>query len=147
MHKILMLALLIPGCAIVSMDLSEDWEVAFNQISMEWSANEYTCQEMSQVYRDYLHSQGIPYDHMRLVGGGNIALPTQLHMWLEVFQDGKWWIYDPLARNFHILEDDDIIYSCYTVNRRIYGGHVRIRGGGYENYGDRFINGEWIRNV
>ena len=113
--------------------------------------NLHDCDDMAQEFRDFLVGIGIAYGRMRLVQGvrkeaGNKKSPG--HLWLEVWENRKWKVYDPSQNRFGelpvIMRLEYGIEKVSMGDEIIKDGSYGTGSAGYKNYGDRFENGEWM---
>jgi hypothetical protein len=122
--------------------------------------NEHDCDDMVQEYRDYLHTvHHVPYSYMKIISARHkilISIPEK-HVWLEVYklydgaksvEDGNWYICDVPANRYMWERTRSPLYWGFyrPTAKEILPGRAKIRdGSGYRDYGDRYINGRWVR--
>jgi|GEM_PF-6826259 len=127
------------------------WKEAFYEMRGEYVAHYWDCDDMTQVYAEYLFEQGVDWKDMRVVAAvALISLPDGTtmvnpmlgqHAWLEVRLFGKWWVFDMAGRKFAWKFNDGKrpgVWAQYTIFQPTPGGQPLWDGSGYRNIGDRF---------
>ena len=122
--KILLLLLLV-GCA-TSTPYGE-----FQSIGSDYIVDKHDCDDMAQEWADWLEEYGVRRSSMRFV-----SLPP--HFWMEVqFEDG-WRMYD-VASGFYGRPSETLADASYIPAHLVYRDMS-----GYQQRGDRWIDGRWI---
>jgi hypothetical protein len=127
----LAVAFLLLGCAAtVPEHLSDDPETAMREVGREYEENRYDCDDMAQVYRDYLEARG--EEDVWLIGLRLVWESSARHM--AVLWDGL--ICDPTSGAYRIP-----LPPWWEVAWLAKG--VVWDGSGYSRRGDRFWEGMW----
>lgn len=165
MKLYLTLIVLVVGCATVApwnglelfhrtAPFPEVWRLKTHELANQYVKDSHDCDDMAQEMADYLH-EWFEWSDMRLVFGGRLEqyMPGS-HMWLEVWWDGYWWVFDPSCRKWmwkfpeagreskkRPINWGFDVYSEYPTDEPYWDGS------GYKNKGDTWRGSGWIRST
>ncbi|MDO8628561.1 MAG: hypothetical protein Q7R56_02295 [Nanoarchaeota archaeon] len=125
--------------------LEEQLEEEFNDIRGEdgdkYVVGLHDCDDQTQRYRDVMRRYNVPTEQIVLVFG-RYLVKEEGHLWTEVFESNSWWTFDPVQNRFRQPVEE--IRKKFFVYKVLPGDAVYKDDGGYQNIGDRFVNGQWV---
>jgi len=151
-----------PCCATAPLDFSGEelvrlspfpkrWKDDFYAMRGDYVANYWDCDDMTQVWAEYLFNEGMDWQDMSVVGavalikmpnGKTIVNPfLGSHCWLEVRYLGEWYVFDMANRKFGWKFRDGARpsnWAQYTIFEPKEAGLAYWDGSGYRDIGDRF---------
>ena len=127
------------------------WKADFYAIAENYVVNYWDCDDMTQVWADYLFAEGMDWQDMQVVAAfalirlpdGKTVLNPILgaHCWLEVRYGGSWYVFDPAKRKFGWKFREGARppnWAQYTIFEPKEAGRAYWDGSGYLDIGDRF---------
>ena len=128
------------------------WIDHFYAIRGDYVRNYWDCDDMAQVYSEYLFSQGVEWKDMRLVSAAGFwknpftgAIQVDPfrghHMWLEAWLYDEWWVFDVSSRKWAWKFEGGkrpLNWAKYDVYKFDSAGVPIWDGSGYRELGDRF---------
>jgi len=128
------------------------WSDDFYEIRGDYIRGYWDCDDMAQVYSEYLNEQGVEWKDMRLVSAVGFWLNPITkkievdpfrgpHMWVEARLFGEWWVFDMSARKWAWRFERGkrpLNWAQYDIYEFDDAGGVVWDGSGYRMRGDRF---------